>query len=387
MRVALQIDQLWFGAPGGIGTYVWELVEAFHRLREPELTVFHARFDGEPTRRFTAPHDEIEVPGSIRSLYPSWNLLGKPALPSGLVAVDLIHATNPASVPPAGDAQALAVTVHDLAFDRFPEVFPRTWRTLYRAGARAAVKRADVLLVPTRATSDDLVARGADPGRIRVTPLASSLPSSDLDPSTVAERFGVTGPFVLSAGTLEPRKNQVRLVRAYRQIARDVPHALVLAGPDGWLIDDLEREIARPGPGTIVRTGRLDADELDAMYRAADVVAYPSLYEGFGLAIVEAMARGVPVVTSTTPACAEVASDAAILVDPLDVGGLADALARVLTDEDLRADLVARGRERASGYSWDATARATLVAYRDGVALAADGREGNGRDGNGEALE
>jgi glycosyltransferase involved in cell wall biosynthesis len=364
MRVAFQIDQLWFSAPGGIGTYVWELVEAFDAIGEPELTLFRARFDGSPTRTFTRPHEVVEIPSTIRTLYPSWNLLARPALPERLGSAGVLHATNPASVPPAADGQALVVTVHDLAFDRFPEVFPRSWRTLYRAGARAAVKRADGLLVPTRATRDDLVARGAPAERIHVTPLASSLPDGGLDPTEVATRYGVAGPFILSAGTLEPRKNQTRLVRAYRQIAGDVPHALVLAGPDGWLIEELERELARPGPGTIVRTGRLDADELDAMYRAADVVAYPSLYEGFGLAIVEAMARGVPVVTSTTPACAEVAGDAARLVDPFDVGGLADALAEVVTDDAVRADLVARGRERAATFSWDATARATLAAYR-----------------------
>jgi glycosyltransferase involved in cell wall biosynthesis len=370
VRVAFQVDQLWFTAPGGIGTYVWELTEVFDSLGEPDLTLFRSRFDGEPARRFTREHETVVIPSSIRQLYPAWNLLGRPALPERAASADVVHATNPASVPPAADRQALVVTVHDLAFDRFPALFPRTWRTLYRTGVRAAVKRAHVLLVPTRATKDDLVERGADAGRIRVTPLASSLAGSDLDPAEIARRHGIAGPFILCAGTLEPRKNQVRLIRAYRQIARDVPHALVLAGPEGWLMEDLERELDRPGPGTIVRTGRLDADELDALYRAADVVAYPSLYEGFGLAIVEAMARGVPVVTSTTPACAEVAGDAALLVDPLDVAGLADALARALTDEALRADLSARGRDRAATFSWAATARATLDAYRDAVGKA-----------------
>ena len=367
MRVAFQIDQLWFAAPGGIGTYVWELVEAFDAIAEPELTLFRARVEGDPVRRFSRHHEVVEVPSSIRQLYPAWNLLGRPALPDRAATADVVHATNPASVPPAAEGQRLVVTVHDLAFDRFPELFPRTWRTLYRTGARAAVRRADVLIVPTLATMRDLVERGADADRVRVTPLASSLPRTDLDPREVTARHGIDGPFVLCAGTLEPRKNQVRLIRAYRQVAREVPHALVLAGPDGWLMDDLDRELARPGPGAIVRTGRLDADELDALYRAADLVAYPSLYEGFGLAIVEAMARGVPVVTSTTPACAEVAGEAALLVDPLDVAGLADALARALTDEVLRADLAARGRERSAGYSWAATARATLDAYRDAL--------------------
>jgi glycosyltransferase involved in cell wall biosynthesis len=367
VRVAFHVDQLWFSAPGGIGTYVWELVEAFDAMQEPELTLFRSRFDGAPARRFTTEHELVELPSSIRRLYPAWNLLGRPPLPKRLATADVIHATNPAAVPPAAVGQGLVVTVHDLAFDRFPQAFPPAWRTLYRTGARAAVRRADVLVVPSQATRNDLIERGADPERIRVTPLASSLPDAGLEPQEVAARHGIDGPFVLCPGTLEPRKNQVRLIRAYRQAARELPHALVLAGPDGWLMEELDAEIARSGSGTIVRTGRLDADELDALYRAAHVVAYPSLYEGFGLAIVEAMARGVPVVTSTTPACAEVAGDAALLVDPFDVGGLADALARVVSDEALRADLIARGLERASTFSWAATARATLDAYGDAM--------------------
>ena len=368
MKVAVQTDQLWFSAPGGIGTYVWELVEALAVMQgddRPALTTFHARFGGEPSRRFTRALDDVEIASSIKALYPSWNLLGRPHLPDTLGSHDVLHATNPASVPPAGDGQALVVTVHDLAFDHFPELFPRDWRLLYRMGARAAIKRADLLLVPSQATRADLVARGADPDHVRVTPLAASLPDGGADPDDVLARLGIPRPFVLSPGTLEPRKNQARLVRAYRRVAPDVPHALVLAGPDGWLIEELDRELGRPGPGTIVRTGRLEPEELDALYRAADLVAYPSRYEGFGLIILEAMARGVPVLTSTTPACAEVAADAAVLVDPLDVEAIADALADLLTDPARRADLAALGTQRAAGFSWAATARATLDAYRE----------------------
>jgi glycosyltransferase involved in cell wall biosynthesis len=303
----------------------------------------------------------------VRRLYPSWDLTGRPPLPPALAGCDLVHATNHASVPPVRDGQALVVTVHDLAFDRFPELFPRDWRWVYRAGVRAAVKRADLLLVPTDATKRDLVERGGDADRIRVTPLASSLPESDADVDEVLARLEVERPYVLCPATIEPRKNQVRLVRAYRQLAAELPHELVLAGPEGWLTAELEAELDRGGPGVVRRVGRLGPSDLDAVYRGADAVAYPSLYEGFGLVIVEAMARGVPLVTSTTPACAEVAGDAALLVEPLDVGGLAEALAKVLGDRALRADLIARGAERATGYSWAATARATLAAYREAV--------------------
>jgi hypothetical protein len=190
MRVAFQIDQLWFRVPGGIGTYVWELVEAFATLGEPELTLFRARFDGAPTRRFTRDHEMVEIPGSIRSLYPMWNLLGRPSLPPRLAGADVVHATNPASVVPGGRDQALVVTVHDLAFDRFPRAFPPAWRRLYRTGVRAAVRRADIIVVPSRATMDDVVARGADPDRVRVTPLAASLPSTEADAGAVLARLG-----------------------------------------------------------------------------------------------------------------------------------------------------------------------------------------------------
>jgi glycosyltransferase involved in cell wall biosynthesis len=277
----------------------------------------------------------------------------------------VIHATNHAAVPPARDGQKLVVTVHDLAFERYPEAFPSTWLRLYRAGVRAAARRAHAIIAPSRATADDLAAHAnIDPSKVHVVRLAAGLPMTREPADDVLERLGIRAPFILCPSTIEPRKNQARLVRAYRKLASDLPHALVLAGPDGWKHDDLDAEIAAGGPGTIVRTGRLDDGAIDALYRAADVVAYPSLYEGFGLPVVEAMARGAPVVASTTPAVAETAGGAAMLVDPVDVDAIAVALERVLIDEPLAHDLRAMGLERAASFSWDATARGTLAVYR-----------------------
>lgn len=308
----------------------------------------------------------VLVPGSVRALYPTWNLFARPSLPDGLRRCDVVHATNHASVPPARPRQRLVVSVHDLAFDRFPRLFPPTWRWLYRTGVRAAARRAHAILTPSRATADDLLARSdVERDRVHVTPLASSLPSSIVDPGPILDELGVPRPYLLCPATLEPRKNQVALVRAYRQVAVEVPHALVLAGPTGWHVGELETELARRGSGTVVRTGPLENEPLDAVYRGADLVAYPSRYEGFGLPVLEAMARGVPVVASTTPAVAETAGGAALLVDPEDVAGLADAIARVLTDGALADDLRRRGRERAATFSWVETARATLRAYRE----------------------
>lgn len=260
--------------------------------------------------------------------------------------------------------QKLVVTIHDLAFEHFPEAFPPRWLRLYRAGLTAVARRADAIITPSRATAEDLLSRmNIDESRVHVTPLASSRDRGN-DHEEPSPQTRVPRPFILCASTIEPRKNQVRLVQAYRKIAGRVQHALVLAGPNGWLHEDLDAEMARDAPGTVVRTGRLEDWQLDALYRDADVVAYPSLYEGFGLPVIEAMGRGVPVVASTTPAVAETAGDAALLVDPLDVDALAGALERVLTDEALAADLRARGLARAAGFSWEATARATLDVYR-----------------------
>lgn len=363
MRVAFHTDQLWFSAPGGIGTYVRELSSALAKLDEPEIVRFQVG-----DHPGSAP--AVVVPGSVRALYPSWALLGRPALPGALASCEVLHATNHAAVPPAGDAQALVVTVHDLAFHAFPEAFSTSWRWQYRAGTRATARRATLVLVPSKATAADLEDRyDVEPERIRVTPLAPTLPQIGGDPAPVLERIGVARPYILCPATLEPRKNQVRLIRAYRQVAPDVPHALVLAGPDGFGAAEVEREIARPGPGRVVRPGYLQMDELDALYGSADAVAYVSLYEGFGLPVVEAMARGVPVLTSTTPALTETAGDTALLVEPQDVAAIAEGLARVLTDEALRAELATRGRARAAAFSWEATARATLDAYRGAVGI------------------
>ena len=363
MKVALHVDQLRAAAPGGIGTYVRELATALAAQDDvPDLVRFTSRWDGPAPAELG---EVVEVPATIRTLYPRWALTRRPPLPEALRACDVVHATNHAAVPPAAEGQGLVVTVHDLAFDRFPHAFPAAWRWLYRAALRAAIRRADVLLVPSRATHDDLRAHGAPEERIRVTPLAASLPAGDADVDGVLTRLGIERPYVLSPGTIEPRKNQVRLIRAYRQVAPDVPHALVLAGPDGWGVDEVDAEIARPGPGTIVRTGALTPADLDAVYRGADVAAYVSLYEGFGLPVVEAMRRGVAVLGSTTLAVAETAGDAALLVDPEDVAEIADGLARLLSEPGVRGELVEKGRIHADGFTWGTTARATLEAYRE----------------------
>jgi glycosyltransferase involved in cell wall biosynthesis len=362
--VAVHADQLFARVPGGIGTYVRELLPALVAA-EPtlEVTAFHARW-GRPLPPGLARFHPVELPRGIRALYPSWNAVGRPALPRGLAGLDVLHLPSPVAVPPAGPGQRLVVTVHDLAFRLFPGLYPPAWRSLYRAGLRRAVRRADAVIAISRNTATDLVRlTRIDPGRLHVVPLAVSVPP-DVDPEPALRRLKVPRPYVLFAGTLEPRKNLVRLIRAYRRAALRVPHALVLAGPLGWRSHRVHRELAVAGPGRIVVTGRVRAEDLDALYRGADAFCYPSLYEGFGLPVLEAMARGVPTITSATSSLPEVAGDAAITVEPRSVRALASALERLLTDREEAERLGTMGAERAGRFTWDRTARMTIEVYR-----------------------
>jgi glycosyltransferase involved in cell wall biosynthesis len=332
--------------------------------------LFHARF-GAP-----APPDPLvrsywteEIPQSIKTLYPRWNLTARPGLSAQLSSLDLVHAPSTVAVPPAGDRQGLVVTVHDLAFLVVPSAFPSRWRTMFRMGLRAAVKRADALIAPSRATAEDLLSRTkVDPAKVHVIPEAASLAWGEGDADETLTRLKVPLPYLLSVGTLEPRKNLVRLIRAYRRAASSgLPHALVLAGPMGWRHQTLLREIALSGPGEVVLTGAMSPAELDALYRGASAFVYPALYEGFGLPVIEAMARGVPTICSNTSSLPEVAGDAALGVNPASVREIASAIQSLLTDSVMAERLADLGRARADRFSWDEAARLTVQVYEKAV--------------------
>lgn len=365
--VAFHVDQLFFRVPGGIGTYIRELVPAL-AAADPGLaiTLFHARLDDERPEPWMDRFARVRLDRSIRRLYPAWDLLGRPGLPDALSSMDLLHAPTPAAIPPPGKGQRLVATVHDLAFRTFPRAFPRSWRALYRLGTRRAARRADAVIVPSQSTARDLMRHErADPARIHVVPMAASLPATEQEPEEVLRRLKVPVPYLLFVGTLEPRKNVVRLVRAYRRaVGRSgLPHALVLAGPLGWGAQPLHRELALEGPGEIHLTGAVGPPELDALYRGAEAFVYPSLYEGFGLPVLEAMGRGVPTIASAASSLPEVAGDAALAVDPRSVLHIADSIERLLTDPPERERLAKAGEARAADFSWERTAGLTLKVY------------------------
>jgi glycosyltransferase involved in cell wall biosynthesis len=365
--LAFLIDQLFSLAPGGIGTYVRELVPAL-TAAEPSLdvTLFHSRFEPREPEPWTQAFRVEELPAPIRRLYPSWALTRRPALPPPVAETNVVHSPSPAAVPPAGPNQRLVVTVHDLAFVVHPELFPRAWRLMYRVALARAVRSADAIIAVSRHTAEDLVRRTpVDRSRVHVVPLAASTPATSADPEGIATRLKLPSPYVLFVGTLEPRKNLVRLIRAYRRFAgRGAPHSLILAGPMGWHPQPLLRAISEEGPGDVMLTGAVGPDELDALLRGADAFVYPSLYEGFGLPVLEAMIRGTPCVVSSASSLPEVAGEAALPVDPRSTGGLAEALERITSDRDLAARLREAGIARAARFSWDETARRTLEVYK-----------------------
>jgi glycosyltransferase involved in cell wall biosynthesis len=270
---------------------------------------------------------------------------------------DVLHAPN--CFLPLLRRTPGVVTVHDLAFEAWPGDFaPRTgWK--YRAVTPRAVRSAQRVVCVSAWTAGDVARRyGVDRERLRVVPNAPSLPVGNREQPP-------GGPYVLAVGDLRAKKNLVRLVRAFRALRdQGLEHRLVLAGPDAGGGERLRAEV---GDAPVELTGWLDDGALDALLRGADALVHPSLYEGFGIVLVEAMVRGVPVVCSTATALPETAGDAAAYFDPLDEAALAAALRGVLEDRTLRERLVAAGRERAARFSWARTARETAAVYAEAL--------------------
>ncbi|MDQ4049804.1 MAG: glycosyltransferase family 4 protein, partial [Actinomycetota bacterium] len=248
------------------------------------------------------------------------------------------------------------VTVHDLAFEDHPEDFARLTGWKYRTLTPRCVRSAERVICVSEHTRRDVCERyGVDPDRIRAIHSAPSLRlGTELPPA---------GPYLLAVGDLRPKKNLVRLARAFARLHREgIPHRLVLAGLDTGEGPTIR---AAAGGAPVEITGYVDDSRLDALMRGADLLAYPSLYEGFGLVIVEAMTRGCPVACADATALPEAAGGAAALFDPLDEADMAATIRRVLEDPGLRSDMAARGRARAAELSWERTAEHTLAVYRE----------------------
>ncbi len=361
MRIAVPLEQCWHEVPGGTARTSIDLTSALAAEPGVEIVGVAARHSSPPPEpwRPTVPVEHLRLPRA--ALYESWHGLQRPRVEAATGPVDVCHVVGGAIAP---SAAPLVVTVHDLAFLHHPAMFTRHGLRFFRRALQLTIERARLVFVPSMATLEDCVAAGIDRARLRHVPWGVTVSDPD-DVAVTAARdaFGLRGDYVVMVGTLEPRKNLQGMLEAWRLLDRDVD--LVVVGPEGWG-DTVDPSLV---PERLVKTGFVTAEVRDALYRGAAVSVYPSLFEGFGLPVLESMALGCPVVTSSGTSTEELVDDGAgLAVDPTDPAAIAHAVAGLLDDPAARDGLVERARRRASTYTWERTAAAVVDGYREVLA-------------------
>jgi glycosyltransferase involved in cell wall biosynthesis len=284
--------------------------------------------------------------------------------------LDLLHVTY---VTPPYCPCPTVVTVHDIAFKLYPEFFPARVRLILSMLVPPSMRRAARVITVSESAKRDIIAHyGIPESKIAVTHEAAAAHYCVTDDrgrvEEVKQRYGIERDFILIVGNLQPRKNTKRLIQAYARLPATLRkrYRLVVVGQALWLHSDVYRAIAEHDlHDSVTFTGYVSDADLVLLYNAASLFVYPSIYEGFGLPVLEAMACGTPVITSNCSSLPEVAGQAAILVDPTDIDEIARAMASVVTDPTLARSLSTIGRERASTFSWQQTARQTAKVYAE----------------------
>jgi glycosyltransferase involved in cell wall biosynthesis len=356
-RVALDVTPELI-ASTGVARYCRELRRALARRDDCEVSAFALGRASEPV-----PDGVRHLPIPLRIIHPSWRLVGMPRAERLCTGVDLFHSLD---LVPAPTRLPLVVTVHDRVTAELPGLHaPRSQRL--QARQLAELHRAAAVIAVSRATADSLEQSGIDPARIHVVPNGLSALPAAVDPPLPREAF------LLVVGTLEPRKGHEPLMRAFAR-ARTDGTRLVFAGPEAGRSPELRALADNLGIGErLTILGRVDDAVLAGLYRDASALCMPSLAEGFGLPVLEAMSVGLPVLASDLPAIREVAGDDAVFVGPGDDDGLVSGLERILGDHRTRAQLRERGPLRAAAFTWEATAEATVRAYDAALGAAQDG--------------
>jgi glycosyltransferase involved in cell wall biosynthesis len=353
----------------GVSNYVEALLQHLGQVdRLNRYSVYTTR--GLDQRALGLPPNFQVRPSRLPTINPRvripWEQIYAPAM-LGLNGADVYHGVL--NVAPLLCPIPSLITIHDLAFLSFPQTFRRVNRAYLTWATRVSARRAARILAVSEATKSEIVRLlGIPPERIVVTYDACDDRFSPPDPARLAAfrmRAGLPEHFILFLGTLEPRKNLPTLLEAYARIAKSTDAPLIIGGGKGWLYDEIFAKAQALNLGDRIRfAGYIDAADQPLWYAAATVFAFPSLYEGFGMPPLEAMACGTPVVTSDRSSLPEVVGDAGLTVDPTDPDALGAALLRVLRDRELHAELRQRGLRRARQFSWRETAERTLAAYQ-----------------------
>jgi glycosyltransferase involved in cell wall biosynthesis len=373
----------------GIGRYTRSLVAALARADEQNDYILLVPSDGRgalveaagvplPPHQARGSHPRAKhqdsnfrlarAPLPERALVTLWQRVSIP-LPVEIFigGVDVFY--SPDFVLPPTLSKIKILTVHDLSFKRVPETALPKLKWYLEGAVPRAIKRADLILADSNSTRDDLIDLFNLPAE-RVQTLYSGVEpyfrrvSDGSTLEAVRTRYGLAKPFVLSVGTIEPRKNLVRLIQAYSRLPQLGDLDLVVAGSRGWMYEEIYRAPQKFGVDPGVRfIGFVPESDLPALYSLARLFVYPSLYEGFGLPVLEALSCGAPVIASNSSSLPEVAGQAAVLVEPHDTDALAEAMARLLEREDERGQLSRLGPARAAKFSWDASACQLLAAF------------------------
>lgn len=367
MRIALEL-QLCSSQMSGIGHYTFQLAKRIYRMEDAEVRGNYFNFCMR-----NAKLSEIGLTGQVdyNALLPYgayrrfWDIVPVPYRVM-FPPADISHFFN--YIVPPGVSGKVLDTVFDLTYLRYPETMNASNLRRLKYGMQRSLDRSDMIITDSAFVKGEIVRElGFDENRIEVIyPAATEEEAIQLPESYLAEHWGIRKPYILYLGTIEPRKNLNRLIQAFETACRELPEPpmLVLAGGTGWKAEDTRRLAAETLPGQIVLTGYISGSEKQLLYQHASLFVFPSLYEGFGIPVLEAMRYGVPVVCANTSSLPEVAGDCARFVDPLDVNDIAGGMLELLTDSDRMAALARAGRISAERFSWDLSADKLMQIYR-----------------------
>jgi glycosyltransferase involved in cell wall biosynthesis len=359
----------------GVGAYTYNLIQNLSCLdRENRYVLFYSHHKNLASHipKIENPNFEnrfFRIPNKLLNL--SWGTIKLPKIDWLVGKVDLYHSPNyNLNILARGKS---VMTIHDLNFLAYPQFTISSGRWHYAFKIKSYARKADAVIADSFSTKNEIIKYLKIPeDKIRVIHLGCAgafqpLPDNERSGKT-NEKFKIEGDYILYVGTLEPRKNLQGLIQAYAQCRAKNDFLLVLAGGKGWkyehifsLVDKLRLQ------DRVIFTGYVEEVDLLPLYQGASLFVYPSLYEGFGLPPLEAMACGLPVVVSNTTSLPEVVGDAGVYVDPNDIGQISDAIDTVLSDAELRRTLIRQGLERAKLFSWEKTAKETLRLYEQVV--------------------
>lgn len=355
---------------GGIGTYSYELIKNLNiiDLYNEYYLIHHTPM------HLNIYSTNYEILIKIHSIFYKktiWRMIDLPLKLKFIKELDLVH--DPYEIGPLSFEMPFkkVITIHDLTPILFPDTFNSMIVLLHKRLLPRTLKNANRIITVSNSTKNDLISLFKIPKeKIRV--IFNGVdekfkPLSNKEIKKVKQKYSLNFPFILYVGTLEPRKNIPSLIKAFYKFKKTNPlYKLVIAGKKGWKYNEIFETIDKLNlQNDIVFTGYILDNDLPALYNAADLFVYVSIYEGFGLPPLEAMACGTPVITSNTSSLPEIVDDAGIMVDPYDIDGLSNAIFKVLTDEGLKTKMIKKGFEKAKMFSWEKCARETLEVYEE----------------------